>query len=108
MINYFKNSNKIRSSNTKKANKQFSAAAPLPAAHSYGLQPQGAGNSSTTAMTQPVSPSFILPAHPPFCAISRQLHKKQKELTLGGRGARVRPRRAPCLAYCLEGFHFPL
>ena len=47
------------------------AVAPLPAAHSYGLQPQGAGNSSQTAWVRSVSPSPPAPA--PFCAISPAL-----------------------------------
>ena len=41
------------------------AAAPLPAAHSYGLQPQGAGNSSLTAWVRSVSPIPPSPPAPP-------------------------------------------
>ena len=43
-------------------------------------------------------------AAPP--APGRHLLKGWRALTLGG--ARVRPRRGPRPAYCLEGFHFPL
>ena len=56
------------------------AAAPLPAAHSYGLQPQGAGNSSTTAMTQSVSPSPHPPIPPPNLCDQRIAPKTYKNV----------------------------
>ena len=64
------------------------AAAPLPAAHSYGLQPQGAGNSSTTAMTQSVSPTPPSPIPPNLCD-QRTASKTNKNLMFFNRLAPV-------------------